>query len=323
EVCARSIAAAGGEPGHFLHNAYGYGLFTGGLGLHFGAEALGVGVIPAGGGQSLRQIRLLEDLKPQGISCTPSYALTLVDVMEKEGVDPRGLGTRYGIFGAEPWSEAMRRAIEEAWGLKAVDIYGLSEIIGPGVGCECVEAQAGPHINEDHFLVEVVDPETGELLGEGEVGELVFTTLTKEAMPLLRYRTGDLAAVEPPGCACGRTFRRISRIKGRTDDMIILRGVNVFPSEVERVILSFSELAPHYRLVLRREDRLDELEVQVEATPRVWDPKVPPLGLQQKIAHRLHEDLGVRLAVVVLPPGSLPRSEGKALRVVDAREEKG
>jgi phenylacetate-CoA ligase len=304
DCCARAVAAAGGGPGTVVHVAYGYGLFTGGLGLHYGAERLGCTVVPASGGNTPRQAQLLEDLGAEILCCTPSYALAIADHV----ADAARLRLRTGIHGAEPWTEGLREAIEQALGLTALDIYGLSEIVGPGVSSECVEARDGAHVNEDHFLVEVVDPRTGEPLPDGEVGELVFTTLTKEALPFLRYRTGDLASLSREPCACGRTFARMSRIVGRTDDMLVIRGVNVFPSEVERVLLEQPGLAPHYQLVVERPDRLDTLTVQVEGTA---DPAA--------VRERLERALGLSAAVEVLEPGAVPRSEGKALRVLDRR----
>jgi phenylacetate-CoA ligase len=304
DCCARAIAAAGGAHGTVVHVAYGYGLFTGGLGLHYGAERLGCTVVPASGGNTPRQAQLLEDLGAEILCCTPSYALAIADHVE----EPSRLQLRAGIFGAEPWTEGLREAIEQAFGLRAVDIYGLSEVIGPGVSGECIEARAGAHVNEDHFLVEVIDVESGEQLPDGQVGELVFTTLTKEALPLLRYRTGDLASVTREPCACGRTLARMSRIVGRTDDMLIIRGVNVFPSEVERVLLEISGLEPHYQLVVERPRHLDELTVQVEGDARAAD-----------VQTRLSRALGLSAKVEVLRAGSLPRSEGKALRVIDRR----
>ena len=304
DCCARAIAAAGGGAGTVVHVAYGYGLFTGGLGLHYGAERLGCTVVPASGGNTPRQAQLLEDLGAEILCCTPSYALAIADHVQ----DTSRLRLRAGILGAEPWTEGLREAIERAFGLTALDIYGLSEVVGPGVSAECVEARAGAHVNEDHFLVEVVDPQSGEPVGEGDVGELVFTTLTKEALPLLRYRTGDLASVTRAPCACGRTLARMSRIVGRTDDMLVIRGVNVFPSEVERVLLEVEGLEPHYRLVVERPNRLDELTVQVEGDARASD-----------VQTTLSRALGVSARVEVLRAGSLPRSEGKALRVIDRR----
>jgi phenylacetate-CoA ligase len=304
DCCARALAAAGGGPGTVVHIAYGYGLFTGGLGLHYGAERLGCTVVPASGGNTPRQAQLLEDLGAEILCCTPSYALAIADHVSDSGL----LNLRAGVFGAEPWTEGLREAIESALQLTAVDIYGLSEVMGPGVSAECVEARDGAHVSEDHFLVEVVDPQSGAQLPDGEVGELVFTTLTKEALPLLRYRTGDLASLTREPCACGRTLARMSRVVGRTDDMLIIRGVNVFPSEIERVLLSIPRLAPHYQLVVARPDRLDELTIQVEGAVD-----------EAAVRDHLHSALGVTAAVEIVSPGSIPRSEGKALRVLDRR----
>jgi phenylacetate-CoA ligase len=304
DCCARALAAVGAGPGTVVHIAYGYGLFTGGLGLHYGAERLGCTVVPASAGNTPRHAQLLEDLGAEILCCTPSYALAIADHVS----DPARLRLRAGVFGAEPWTEGLREAIEAALDLAAVDIYGLSEVMGPGVSAECIEARDGAHVNEDHFLVEVVDPESGEPLADGEVGELVFTTLTKEALPFLRYRTGDLASVTRETCACGRTFARMSRVVGRTDDMLIIRGVNVFPSEIERVLLAIPELAPHYQLVVERPGHLDELTVEVEGSVEA-----------APVRKQLESALGVAARVEVVPPGSIPRSEGKALRVIDRR----
>ena len=304
DCCARALAAAGAGPGTVVHNAYGYGLFTGGLGLHYGAERLGCTVVPVSGGNTARQAQLLEDLGAAILCCTPSYALAIADHVS----DPASLRLRAGVFGAEPWTEGLREAIEAALGLTALDIYGLSEVMGPGVSAECAEGRDGAHVNEDHFLVEVVDPQSGLPLADGEVGELVFTTLTKEALPLLRYRTGDLASITREPCVCGRTFARMSRVLGRTDDMLIIRGVNVFPSEIERALLEIPELTPHYQLVVERPGHLDELTVQVEGAVD-----------SREVSRRLHEVLALTAAVEVVPPGSIPRSEGKALRVLDRR----
>jgi phenylacetate-CoA ligase len=304
DCCARALAAAGAEAGTLVHVAYGYGLFTGGLGLHYGAERLGCTIVPASSGNTPRQAQLLEDLGAEILCCTPSYALTIADHVP----GPSRLQLRAGVFGAEPWTEGLREAIERALGLTALDIYGLSEIIGPGVSAECLESRGGSHINEDHFLVEVIDPASGDAVPDGEVGELVFTTLTKEALPLLRYRTGDLASVTRAPCACGRTFARMSRIVGRTDDMLIIRGVNLFPSEVERALLEIPGLAPHYQLVVERPQHLDELTVQVEGDASASD-----------VQSQLARVLGLSAKVEVLGAGSLPRSEGKALRVKDLR----
>jgi phenylacetate-CoA ligase len=304
DCCARALAAAGATPGTVVHVAYGYGLFTGGLGLHYGGERLGCTVVPASGGNTPRQAQLLEDLGAEILCCTPSYALAIADHVS----EPQRLKLRAGVFGAEPWTGGLREAIEGALGLTAVDIYGLSEVMGPGVSAECVEGRDGAHVNEDHFLVEVVDPESGQPLQDGEVGELAFTTLTKEALPLLRYRTGDLGSLTREPCACGRTFARMSRVLGRTDDMLIIRGVNVFPSEVERALLAIPELAPHYQLVVERPGHLDELTVQVEGTAEA-----------ASVRKQLHSVLGVTAQVEIVQPGSIPRSEGKALRVLDRR----
>ena len=271
EIVARAFCCAGGRPGDIFHNAYGYGLFTGGLGLHYGMEYLGMTAVPVSGGNTPRQVTLIEDFKPRGISGTPSYILNLVEEMERRGMDPRETSLEYGIFGAEPWSEEMRRQLEEKLCIKAVDIYGLSEVMGPGVAIECHEAQDGLHIAEDHFLAEVIDPETGEVLPDGAEGELVFTSLTKEAFPVIRYRTGDIASLHPEKCKCGRTTLRMSRIKGRVDDMLIIRGVNVFPTEIESVPLSFPQLAPHYQAVVEREGALDRIEVHCEVTPEFME----------------------------------------------------
>jgi phenylacetate-CoA ligase len=304
DCCARALAAAGAGPGTVVHVAYGYGLFTGGLGIHYGAERLGCTVVPASGGNTPRQAQLLEDLGAEILCCTPSYALAIADHVS----DPTRLELRAGLFGAEPWTEGLREAIEVALDLAAVDIYGLSEVMGPGVSAECRETRDGAHVNEDHFLVEVIDPVSGEPLPDGEVGELVFSTLTKQALPLLRYRTGDLASLTHEPCACGRTFARMSRVVGRTDDMLIIRGVNVFPSEIERVLLAIPELAPHYQLVVERPGHLDELTVQVEGTIDA-----------APVRERLASALGLTACVEVVPPGTVPRSEGKALRVLDRR----
>jgi phenylacetate-CoA ligase len=311
DCCARAIAAAGGGPGTVVHVAYGYGLFTGGLGLHYGAERLGCTVVPASGGNTPRQAQLLEDLGGEILCCTPSYALAIADHVS----EPARLKLRAGIFGAEPWTDELRDAIEHAFDLAALDIYGLSEIVGPGVASECVEGRGGAHVNEDHFLVEVVDPQTGEPLADGETGELVYTTLTKEALPFLRYRTGDLASVTREPCTCGRTLARMSRVVGRTDDMLVIRGVNVFPSEIERTLLAIPELAPHYQLVVARPGRLDELTVQAELRAHEEGGE----RLQALVEERLGRALGLSARVELATPGGLPRSEGKALRMVDRR----
>lgn len=325
EIVARAICCAGGRPGDIFHNAYGYGLFTGGLGLHYGMEYLGMTAVPVSGGNTPRQVTLIEDFKPRGISGTPSYILNLVEEMERRGMDPRETSLEYGIFGAEPWSEEMRRQLEEKLCIKAVDIYGLSEVMGPGVAIECHEAQDGLHIAEDHFLAEVIDPETGEVLPDGAEGELVFTSLTKEAFPVIRYRTGDIASLHPEKCKCGRTTLRMSRIKGRVDDMLIIRGVNVFPTEIESVLLSFPQLAPHYQAVVEREGALDRIEVHCEVTPEFMEqggdiensPEMEKLS--KEIGHAMKSTLGVSILLKVCKPHTIPRSEGKAIRVVDNR----
>lgn len=328
EVCARSIACAGGQPGDMLHVAYGYGLFTGGLGIHYGAEKLGACVVPASGGNTPRQVMLLKDFQAVGLACTPSYALNIADQMRELKYSPQDFNLKYGIFGAEPWTEEIRGKIEQELGLVALDIYGLSEVIGPGVSMEC-EHKQGLHIWEDHFLPEIVNPDTGERLPEGETGELVFTSLTKEAFPVVRYRTGDLCALYYEPCPCGRTHARMSKIKGRIDDMFIVRGVNVFPSEVERVLLEFEELAPHYQIVLTRPEHLDVVTVLTEISPDFYSKTIgfammdhnhPALNhLRGNIRLKLNHALGVSIEVQLTAPRSIARSEGKAVRVVDQR----
>jgi phenylacetate-CoA ligase len=327
EVCARCLAASGARPGDVFHNAYGYGLFTGGLGMHYGAERLGLVVVPVGGGNTERQVMLLQDFQPRVIACTPSYLLTLGEAAHSRGIDPQTLSIRYAVLGAEPWTNAMRRQIEQMLPVRAVNIYGLSEVIGPGVSNECIEAQNGSHIFEDHFLVEVIDPETEEPVPPGSPGELTFTTLTKEALPVLRYRTGDLAILDPAPCPCGRTHVRMSLVIGRTDDMLIIRGVNVFPSQIESVAVQFAELSPHYQLIVRRPRTLDELEVRIEVgraflpSGDALDPGAPRAeALRARIAEQLRGITGIGIEVSLVPPGSLPRSEGGKLRhVVDER----
>ncbi|HLY24161.1 MAG TPA: phenylacetate--CoA ligase [bacterium] len=326
DVCARSLAASGARPGDVFHNAYGYGLFTGGLGMHYGGELMGLTVVPVSGGNTERQLLLLQDFKPRVIACTPSYMLTLGEAAAARGIDPRSLTIRSAVLGAEPWTEAMRGQIERLLPVKAVNIYGLSEVIGPGVSNECVEAQRGSHVFEDHFLVEVVDPRTGEPVAAGEVGELVFTTLTKEALPVIRYRTGDLASLDPAPCVCGRTSVRMSLIVGRTDDMLIIRGINVFPSQIEAVVMQFDELSPNYQLVVARERTLDSLEVRVEVAPDAAQPPAPrgdvaaADDLRRRIADRLRGVIGIAARITLQAPGSLPRSEGgKLRRVIDER----
>ncbi len=317
DLVARSIHAAGGRPGDLLHNVYGYGLFTGGLGAHYGAERLGCTVVPMSGGQTEKQIQLIQDFKPRIIMVTPSYALALVEAMERLGVDPAGTSLEVGIFGAEPWTNRMRRALEARLGIDAVDIYGLSEIMGPGVACECVETKDGPVIWEDHFYPEIVDPDTGRVLPDGEEGELVFTTLTKEGLPMIRYRTRDLTRLLPP---TARAMRRMDRIRARSDDMLIIRGVNVFPSQIEEVILEMPALSPHYQIVVTREGVLDALSVHVELHPdaaTLGDAATPELG--RALRHRIKTLVGVTTEVAILRPDSIERSLGKAKRVVDKR----
>jgi phenylacetate-CoA ligase len=311
DVMARSIRAAGGRPGDRVHVAYGYGLFTGGLGAHYGAERLGCTVVPVSGGMTERQVRLLVDFEPDIIMVTPSYLLTILDELDRQGVDPRGLALKVGIFGAEPWTEDMRREVEERFDMHAVDIYGLSEVIGPGVAQECVETKDGLHVWEDHFYPEIVDPVFDRVLPDGEHGELVFTSLTKEALPIVRYRTRDLSRLLP---GTARTMRRMEKVTGRCDDMMILRGVNVFPTQIEELILRVPGLAPHYVCVIDRPGRLDELTVRVEARTADFDD-----ALAGQLTALVKHNVGVTVQVEVLPPGALERSIGKAKRIQDNR----
>jgi phenylacetate-CoA ligase len=315
DLVARSIRAAGGRPGDRVHVAYGYGLFTGGLGAHYGAERLGCTVIPVSGGMTERQARLIVDFEPDVIMVTPSYMLAIVDELERQGVDPRSTSLKVGMFGAEPWTEEMRAELERRLDMHAVDIYGLSEVIGPGVASECVEAKGGLHVWEDHFYPEVVDPETGAVLPDGERGELVFTSLTKEALPVVRYRTRDLTRLLP---GTARSMRRLEKITGRSDDMLIVRGVNLFPTQVEELILRVPGLAPHFQLVLSRPKRLDELTVRVEARPEAASAD-ERLRSEQALARLVKETIGVTAAVDVLEPDLIERSAGKAQRVLDLR----
>lgn len=332
EVCARCFALSGAKPGDMFQNAYGYGLFTGGLGMHYGAERMGLSVIPVSGGNTARQIMLLQDFQTDVMACTPSYALTLADKLVEAGVNPADLPVRAFILGAEPWTDEMRVEIEAKLHADAVNIYGLSEIIGPGVSNECAEAKDGMHMMEDHFLAEVIDPITGEALPDGEVGELVFTTLTKQAMPLIRYRTGDLCSLTHGVCKCGRTHGRMSRILGRADDMLIIRGVNVFPSQIEAALVGLLHITPHHRLIVTREDRLDRLEVQVEVSEaffrQVGEELFSGQGragvseveeLQTTVAAKLQDSLGLSTAVTLLPPGQGPRSAGGKLNRLEDR----
>ncbi len=320
--CARSLIAAGVQPGDVVHNAYGYGMFTGGLGLHYGAEMLGCTVVPASAGNTPRQILLLQDFAARVLCCTPSFALNIAAVMAENGIGRDTLALQIGIFGAEPWTEETRATVEHALRIKAYDIYGLSEVLGPGVSMECAEGRDGLHIWEDHFLPEIVDPESGEVLPDGRFGELVLTTLTKEAMPLIRFRTGDISALFPEPCRCGRTHRRMARVSGRTDNMLIVRGVNIFPSEIERVLRATPGIAPLYHVVVDRRGTLDALEVQVEVSPE-FTSGAADLGaliaLRDRLNDALDAALGLSTEVVIHPPDSLPRVEGKAMRIQDRR----
>jgi phenylacetate-CoA ligase len=313
-VMARSIRAAGGRPGDILHNAYGYGLFTGGLGAHAGAEKLGCTVVPVSGGMTERQVQLICDFRPHLIMVTPSYMLNIVDEMERQGIDPRSTSLRVGIFGAEPWTNEMRRAMEERLDMHAVDIYGLSEVIGPGVAQECVETKDGLHVWEDHFYPEIIDPLTGEVLPDGEKGELVFTSLTKQAMPVIRYRTRDLTRLLP---GTARPMRRIEKITGRTDDMMILRGVNVFPTQIEELVLGVPELTPHFQCVLTREGNMDALTVRIERNEHVGLEAARAAG--RHVAELVKRTIGVTVGVEVTDPDTIERSMGKMKRIVDQR----
>ncbi|MFD9900614.1 phenylacetate--CoA ligase PaaK [Mesorhizobium sp. NPDC059025] len=312
---ARSIRASGGRPGDICHVAYGYGLFTGGLGAHYGAEKLGCTVVPVSGGMTERQVSLIEDFKPRIIMVTPSYMLSILDEYRRIGVDPRSSSLAVGIFGAEPWTNAMREEIQGDFDMHAVDIYGLSEVIGPGVANECVETKDGLHVWEDHFYPEVIDPETGEVVPDGEMGELVFTSLTKEALPIIRYRTRDLTRLLP---GTARSMRRIEKITGRSDDMMILRGVNVFPTQIEEQLLKCAGLAPHFQIVLSREGRLDDMTVHVEAMPHAVETAQRTASAKE-LAHHIKSVVGVSTKIVVGDPDSVERSAGKARRIVDNR----
>ncbi len=313
-VVARSLRAAGLRAGDILHNAYGYGLFTGGLGIHLGADALGLTTVPVSGGMTPRQVRLIEDFRADGITVTPSYALSILDEYAKQGLDPRKSPLKVGIFGAEPWTNAMRLEIEQAFDMHAVDIYGLSEVIGPGVANECVETKDGLHVWEDHFYPEVINPDTGEVLPDGELGELVFTSLTKEAFPIIRYRTRDLTRLMP---GTARSMRRMEKITGRSDDMIILRGVNVFPTQIEEVLMQVRDLAPHFQIELHRKGRMDAMRVLCEACDGVG-----PAGREaaaRDMSHRIKQMVGLSVEITVSDPGGVARSEGKAVRIIDNR----
>ncbi|MEK3936186.1 AMP-binding protein [Sporosarcina sp. FSL W7-1349] len=325
-IVARALVAAGGQKSDVFHNAYGYGLFTGGLGLHQGADELGVATVPISGGNTERQITLINDLKPRGICGTPSYILSIVEKMEDLGMNPRETELKYGIFGAEAWSEEMRATLEEKLDIKAVDIYGLSEIMGPGVAVECHEAQDGLHVAEDHFLIEIINPDTLQPVPDGEDGEVVFTSLQKEALPVIRYRTGDISSITREKCKCGRTTTRMSRVKGRTDDMLIIRGVNVFPSEMERELLKIEGLFPVYQIHRIRKGAMDGIELHVECDSALYAEVGEDLthgsiaALKKKIQHQMKSTCLISVDVVINAPKTIPRSEGKAIRLIDKRE---
>lgn len=320
-VVLRALAATGIHSGDVLQNSYGYGLFTGGLGAHYGAERLGAAVVPTSGGNTERQILVMKDFGVTAVCCTPSYFIHLIEKVNASGLSFKDLGVRVGVFGAEPWTEAMRQYIQRESGVKAFDIYGLSEIIGPGVGVECSE-QNGLHIFEDHFLMEIVDPETDEVLPDGEEGELVITTLTKQAFPVIRYRTHDITSIMPDRCACGRTIRRIKRIRSRSDDMMIIRGVNLFPSQIEAALLSVEGTVPHYQIFLTRKGGLDQIEVLVEMTPEMFSDRIREVeSMKKKLAHAIEHITGLRIPVRLVEPNRIARSEGKAKRVIDHRNE--
>jgi phenylacetate-CoA ligase len=315
-MVARSLRAAGARPGELVHVSYGYGLFTGGLGAHYGAERLGLTVLPFGGGQTERQVQLIQDFRPDIIMVTPSYMLAIADEFERQGLDPAKSSLRLGVFGAEPWTNDMRRAIEQRCGIDAVDIYGLSEVIGPGVANECVETKDGPTIWEDHFYPEIIDPETGEVLPDGSPGELVFTSLTKEALPIIRYRTRDLTRLLP---GTARTMRRMEKITGRSDDMMIVRGVNVFPSQIEEHILKHPELAPHYLCILTREGPLDQLKVKIETRAGLSPESEAAQNAARAVVQAVKTFVGTSIQVELMPEGGVERSQGKAKRVLDLR----
>jgi len=320
ELMARSFMAAGADKGDVIHNAYGYGLFTGGLGAHYGAERIGASVIPMSGGNTKKQIMIMQDFGSTVLTCTPSYCLFLAEAALEEGLDIRNFKLRVGIHGAEPWSEKMRDEIEAKLGIKAIDIYGLSEILGPGVGIECIEAQNGLHIWEDHFIPEIINPETGDVLPPGERGELVITTITKEGIPLIRYRTRDITRLIPEPCICGRSHMRLERMSGRSDDMLIIRGVNVFPSQIESVLFNIEGVDPHYQLIVDREGNLDTLEVQVEVNEKTFSDEIKEMqSLSRRIQKDIKDLLGVTCVVRLVEPKTIARSEGKAVRVIDRR----
>jgi phenylacetate-CoA ligase len=321
ELMARSFVSAGAHKGDIVHNAYGYGLFTGGLGAHYGAERLGASVIPMSGGNTKKQIMIMQDFGSTVLTCTPSYSLFMAEAAREEGIDFRDLKLRVGIFGAEPWSEAMRAEIEAKLNLSAVDIYGLSEIMGPGVAIECSEAKCGLHIWEDHFIPEIIDPVSGQRLAEGERGELVITTITKQGIPLIRYRTRDITSITFEPCICGRTHARITRMSGRSDDMLIIRGVNIFPSQIESVLVGIEGVEPHYLLIVERTDNLDTLEIQVEVDERLFSDEIKVLQkLSKRIEKEIKDILGVTCSAKLVEPKTIQRSEGKAKRVIDNRK---
>ncbi|MEG6616610.1 phenylacetate--CoA ligase [Peptococcaceae bacterium 1198_IL3148] len=318
-LLARCFTMAGATKSDVVQNAYGYGLFTGGMGVHYGAETLGATVVPMSGGNTAKQLMLMQDFGATVLTCTPTYALYMAEEAHAGGVDWDKVKLKVGIFGAEPWSEAMRKQLEERWNITALDIYGLSEVLGPGVACECLQKQ-GMHIMEDHFIAEIIDPDTGEPLPYGQKGELVFTSLTKEAFPVLRYRTKDISVLYPEQCACGRTHVRMERVTGRTDDMLIIRGVNVFPSQVESILLEFGETEPHYLLVVDRKGSMDDLEIWVEVSANMFSDKVRGLeDLEKRLKSRILSVLGISAKIKLVEPKSIPRSEGKAKRIIDKR----
>jgi len=320
-LMARALTLAGATAKDMVHNAYGYGLFTGGLGAHYGIERLGATVIPVSGGNTKRQITIMQDFGSSVLLATPSYALNLAETMESLGVDPKSLSLRVGVFGAEPWSENMRDEVERKLNIKAVDIYGLSEVMGPGVSMQCLEGKTGMHIFEDHFLPEIIDPDTGEVLPPGEKGELVFTTLTKEAFPIIRYRTKDISRLIYGTCECGRTLVRMEKVTGRTDDMLIIRGVNVFPSQVEHVLMGTEGVEPHYQIVVNRVGNMDTMDVEVEVSEDIFSDEIKVLeNLSNRIQADIKDMLGVTCKVKLVEPKTIQRSEGKAQRVIDNRK---
>ncbi len=320
ECCARALTAAGADEKDFMHVSYGYGLFTGGLGLHGGAEKIGMTVIPVSTGNTKRQINIIKDFGSTVICCTPSYALYLAETMEEEGITKDDIKLKAGLFGAEPWTEEMRKDIESKLGLKALDIYGLTEVVGPGVAFEC-EEQTGMHINEDNFIVETIDPDTGEVLPEGEQGELVFTCITKEAFPLIRYRTRDIGVLSRKPCSCGRTLVKMLKPRGRSDDMLIIRGVNVFPTQIESVLLSFGNTAPFYQIVVDRVNNVDTFEVKIELTEEMFSDTMKDISAaERQIKSAIESTLGISPKITLVEPKSIPRVEGKAVRVIDKRK---